>query len=330
MLLLKISQDKKKEKDNFGIGLVSADLIMLQTLTIITVVVYAISIILHLLGFSLLTRVRKTDIFGETQRMYLLNLSLTSAIYAGLAIAEEICLNFSEWRSALFYVTLIMDGFFYTWYIFVMTALTFDRFLTLYLKLKYISVWRKSKTLTMLFISFTSSGLITLVLYLSHTDVESLLASMTLYVWPMLDFMFLFVAFFTYGYLIKTFNNKNNVGVIVQARIPGRISSSETPVVLHQQENNTTPPMLKPTASFCLKKARRGFVVPSLLVSTFVVCWLIPDLIYFGYELYGKELKHGSIVDLLYPVGVLSDAIIYILCWKDTRQLLMKLLFCKP
>lgn len=188
---------------------------MIQTTKAITIFVYAISIILHSLGFALLTRIKKTDTFGETQRLYLLNLSFTSAIYAALAVVEEVCLALNK---NTFVIILILDGFLYTWYIFIMTALTFDRFLTLYLKLRYISVWKIKKTIGMLAACCIVALTLALVLFLTHSSFDPLLATLSLFVWPFLDFLFLFVAFFTYGYLIKTFR-KNDIGIIVPATI---------------------------------------------------------------------------------------------------------------
>ena len=295
---------------------------MFQTSNFITVVVYAISVVLHSFGFALLTRIKKTDTFGETQRLYLLNLSLTSAIYAGLAVFEEVYLAYSELSDSLLPVTLILDGFLYTWYIFIMTALTFDRFLTLYLKLRYIYVWNIRKTIAMLAACCTASVTIAVVLYMTHSKIDTLLTTLTLFVWPFLDFTFLFVAFFTYSYLLKTFRS-NNVGIIVPAKksVGHTHHSHETAAACNHNSLET--------ASFSLKKARRGFIVPSLLVSSFVVCWLIPDLIYFGCELSGDHVTYSHIVDWMYPFGVLSDAIIYILCWKDTRRALVKLIYCR-
>ena len=342
---------------------------MSQTTNVITIFVYAISVILHSLGFALLTRIKKTDTFGETQRLYLLNLSFTSAIYAGLAVVEEVCLVLNN---DTFVITLILDGFLYTWYIFIMAALTFDRFLTLYLKLRYISVWKIKSTIGMLVACCTASITLGLVLFLTHSTIDALLTTLTLFVWPFLDFMFLFVAFFTYGYLMKTFR-RNDIGIIVPATIKNLVvpnvrqgdlatavavnpscvnsSSTATPVkniafslrktdlqgeqpptttVACCNINNSTPQSPTKKTVFSLRRARRGFIVPSLLVSSFIVCWLIPDLIYFSYKLSGDEdVKYSQFVDFLYPFGVFSDAIIYILCWKDTRRELARLVRCK-
>jgi len=76
-------------------------------------------------------------------------------------------------------------------------------------------------------------------------------------------------------------------------------------------------------------RARRGFYLPTLLIVTYLLFWTLPDFIYFGCRLDGKRLKDRSpmadaVVSLIYIVGLLCDACIYIFGVPEVRQLLAK------
>ena len=288
----------------------------------ITISIYVLSHLLHVLGFCLLIRIKKADTFGAAQRLFLLNLSLVEAIYAALAIFEEVTLQHENLAKAKFSTVLILDGFFYVWYILVMIGLTFDRFLTLYLKLRYVTVWQIKKTKMVLATCFLLALISAIVLLCTHSDVDALYSSMTLYLWPLLNILFLLVAFGTYGYLARTAFKQNRI--IGPAK---GLTESIDHENSHTEQQQTRGTISRKTAdsSFSIRKMKRGFIVPSLLITSFMVCWLIPDFVYFGYEVSDIELEYDSYVDLLYPIGVLTDAIIYILCWKDTRKELKKI-----
>jgi len=293
---------------------------MLPDNNILTVSLYLISFILHTLGFALLLQIKKFDTFGETQRLYLVNLSLIEALYSAMAVVDV--LIYRSLKYIQFAVTLLFDGFLYTWYIVVMTALTFDRFLTLYLKLRYMSVWTTCKTklvmTSCLFISFAVS----IALYATHSDNDGLLSTLTIFVWPILDGAFLLVAVCFYGYLANTMKAANQVSAVVA---PKKFTPSDTVYLPPIKNKQCTRKM----TTFCLGRVKRGFLVPTLLISSFVLCWFIPDMIYFGHELLDREIPYSIHIDVLYPLGILIDAVIYVLRWKDTKRALKKLTKCK-
>ena len=166
---------------------------MLNTKEIILVIIYTIPSILHSFGLFLLivTRFEEEE---KTQKLFYIMLSMSE-------------LTISTMETTSFILDETADKYFprmaslwlgYTLMYEIMIALTIDRFLKIFLNIKYPLYWKYSRTVKLVLTFCTVNCLSFLALSLAQTSIDDLYAYHCL---PF-DIVFLLVAIGTYSYIL--------------------------------------------------------------------------------------------------------------------------------
>lgn len=321
---------------------------------IINVSLYVVAFVMHCFGFSLLITLEVSPRFTCTQRLYLLHISVCETFGCLLYIIIRALIELEKIDTAVIFYKMSVSGL-YTWYIGLMVLMTFDRFLTVYYNITYHLIWTSKKTKALLTVLCVFSLFFGVAVFpMSLLQVNKMV---TLYLWPLLDFLFLVVAVVTYGYFfIKIKENRrkshrmkassmetidsnisNSQNSQESSSNSGVSSSTNTSVhhVNHASNATGTLQINNPLSKSWRTKLKKSFYTPTLLVATFVVFWLVPDLINFSNTLLWKYHHDRFITQLMkeilrnfYPIGYISDAIIYIFFQKEVFQFLKKRMRC--
>ena len=254
-----------------------------------------LALVLHIFGLYLLRKAKcSASGFTEIQRFYLLHLSIVELVLICSTIPNYF------YHTSQGTIKTLLDVFgslsLFTWNVGIMQLITLDRFLMVYLNIKYSLFWtmRKSKiaVYTLIITSLATMGFVFLF------DGISVLVICVVYIWPCLDATFLLAAFTTYTYFFKKIREN---------------------MKLRECYNNNTSAERNNKAKIAAnertdKKMKRGFFTPTLLIVSFILFVVIPDQVFFWYFI-SSELPSSNIELLLvccYQFSWIVDAVIYI------------------
>lgn len=253
--------------------------------------------LLNAIGFYFLYAVRSHR-RNNNQYLYLLTLSIAEILVSVHMLIKRIVINDIN--------DVIMSGI-YTWYIVLMTLLTVDRFLEVYLNIKYHLYWSPRKTKCALGISLIVPVIVPVIVTFATSSGSTRQRVIFLYIYPITNHAFMVVGIAVYGYIFKqrrkASRSLNKVLASVRSSSPYTSSSS--------------------TAT---KRAKGNFYIPALLMLTFYLFWVILDIVitYYVGQKKAEVLDLFSILDGFYLLGLISDALIYTLCSPYVRREIMK------
>ena len=165
---------------------------------IIRACLYTIPTSLHVVGLYFLITIKNLGT-AEDQRLYLKHLSLAEIMICTFKIATHVVeladLHHTAERIWVFQTTL-----FFTVYILILAALTVDRFLSVYLNVKYPRYVTRKKVHATLLASWSLSALIAVLIFtlLEHNERRYFIV---VYLWPTEEAIFLAIALPTYFYI---------------------------------------------------------------------------------------------------------------------------------
>lgn len=192
---------------------------------------------------------------------------------------------------------------------FNMIYITLDRLLAILLALKYPVYWDEYKAAILLKVTWLFGVIVLVLCCVFFNDSLAWEAIVFKFVYPVLQFPFIILALFTYVFIFRKFKVSRKPPVILT-----RIDSSKTVV---SRQNSTFE---------ALKHSR--FYISVLLIFTFIVFMIVPDLIYLFHCVLFKTSNCSSTVLtacwVSYGVANISDAIIYIFLQVEVKALLLK------
>ena len=265
---------------------------------------YLLCLLAHSIGLFLLSKVPK-GVVNETQRIFIFNLSLAELLIAIFGFVKDITTLFDY--KIINYVHHISCILVLSWisivYYQVMFYLTMDRFFQVYLNLKYPIYWTEHRTKKLiLFIWFFAISFYVTITYLYF--MKNLTYSKLLYgyLYPALNISFLTFAIIVYGYIGCTFKKRQHQVVPVQVKDKHGL--------------------------LLLKRRRSGFFLPFLLVISFLILVVIPDLTLFILSRQNISVEHHmkTAIDTGYQAAFVIDAILYIYMLKPVRHKLWRCL----
>ena len=297
-----------------------------KTIYILNVFLSFLASFLHCVGFWALWNVKQTNPYLITQRLYLLHLSLSEnchSFFLGLYFILS-KYNKPKWAN---YAFICFGGGAFIWYLSIMIMLTVDRFLTVYLNVRYLAVWNIRKTKRVLVVCFLVGFSFNLLFLLTIPTFEKALDFFSTYLWFLVDNIFILIAILTYIYIFRRVykpsreigDNKEGVKSRAWTVTSNTNEAFETVVISGDPERRSAA-----SVSNKPKFPMRTFLIPLLLITTFVVFIGFPDNTYFWYFVLNKERPPvmDSLFFIFYPMGIMSDAIIYVLFAKDVRTFL--------
>jgi len=269
---------------------------------------YLIPVILHVIGLYLLYATRRTY-FNHTQRLYLIALSTTELFMGTMKIVQRVCYIAGAERVG-FYFWMVQTSGGFLFYTLTMILMTFDRFLEVFLNLRYSLICTKRRTGFTLLVTLLLSIIFAASTCGSYSDYNTTHSVMVLYFWPTTEITFIIVAVFTYSYLFaKIRTNRYQLKQLVK-QLPRM--RSETDKAVNRRRN--------------LQYIKKRFYLPSLLIATFVLFWFFPDLVEFFFLLRGIDVTslESLVINLGYVLAMATDALIYVFLSAPVRRHLLK------
>ena len=279
---------------------------------IIIIIICIINSILHLSGMYFLTCLRYSAMNG-CQRLFLFHLSLSEFGLTFLETTKRIVYIVINTEESIIteYINIIQFSSTSMVYYFIMIYLTVDRFFELYLNMKYPFYRSERKTRHLLrftWIVFVTLAILLSVLYKYYSiDYNKLFY---IYIWPITEVIFVIVAIGTYGYVMRMiYENKKSINLVRRA-------------ILHSVNNDNLTAGTQNRSVF----KESAFYLPTLIILTFVLFQVVPDLTVFFVMISGRTISEGvySGVFITYMFSIFTDAVIYIFLSPYVKGMLIR------
>ena len=270
-------------------------------ITIITLRV--VVMVLHTTGSYLLICLYR-DGQNKPEHLFLLNLSISEIVIAVLDILSEI-LKLSKNDLALNikdYVDIANGYGISLVYYLCMMFLTVDRLLEIILSIKYYLYCDEKKAKRLLKVTWGLSILSCITISIVHGVTKAdVFDPLYMYIYPTMDFIFIIIAFVTYVFLFRKYRLSRIPPT--QKSAPGSRKRRETALRVFRTSQ---------------------FHVPVLLIATFLVFMIIPDLLNpFGVTGSEESLVYKFCI-FSFGLAYLTDAVIYIFLSPAVKNLLLK------
>lgn len=242
-----------------------------------------------------------------TQRLLYIMLSLSELTISVGEMTSWIIYDTHE--TFVYYIEILITFFAYTLMYEIMIALTVDRFLKIFLNIKYPLYWSYSRTVKLVIAFFFLNGMMCVCFWLTNS-VDNLY---TYYFLPF-DLLFLTVATCTYAYIcIKIHKNRR----AQHLQFPQKQLDSKHPTSSTTTKEKTM-----------ISKQNKQFLSTFLLVMTFSCFNVVPDLCYFLLDHKGWQNWIHVVCTFLYCISYICDFFIYTFSSKPIRRKLMKWVQC--
>lgn len=314
---------------------------------------------LHAVGLYCLVKVRRKEYSKSScQYVFLVNLSLLEFLYS-----IKLFLRVVDNR-IISHALTVTDSFFFTWYVLILIFLTLDRFLEVYLNIRYNLYCSTSKAkfiLAFLFLTaFTMSATVAIV---TKTNVKTV-NTINICLYLSVEGVFILLAVVIYGYILFKISKLRRASATRRSSDPSKIFQKNTEQCQQHQCQKTIQQKSHPCQqqqqqqqkqqqqhpqqtlhdprpkdqqqqqqqrkqSFLVTtwhQTVRKILLPLLLVATFLIFWIIPDVVSSSYEITNIPMP----VELLYVVkssyilALVSDAFIYTLSSRHIKKLLSR------
>lgn len=282
--------------------------------TVMLMILNVANVFLHSIGIYLLFCLHKQG-KSNTQNIYIGNLSISELLMNFLEMLRHpfvLCLKYGTYkpthfmRSIVTYISIIMFmGISFVFYM-DMIYITLDRLLNILLNLRYRLYWGNRRAKLLLQGTWLVGCLLTIVVVVAHqfgkfTHWEVMLYK---YVYPTLEFAFVILAFTTYIFIFKKY--KSSQTVITKRK-------------MSVQQNK------KPDSAYDIFRKSR-FFVPVLLILTFILFIVIPDLVIMVVSMVQEEVPPELLAScwISYALSNIVDGYIYIFMQNSVRKLFYK------
>ena len=246
-------------------------------------------ILIHILAITLLISLNENNVSGS-QKLLLKALCVTELIYATIDIAL-VCCFFLDVVIVLPTTLIAMNSGVSFFYVFIMTMIPIDRFMAIYLNIKYSIYWSPKKTKTILIgagvICFFSSITLFIEELWNPLSTEKIILYFIL---PIFYLTFIIIVSFSYFYITKQVLRHQRDSARFRRQLQGECRTSN------------------------LKQSKNKFKLlgPTLVILTFILfmvsSYIIRLLTNIGYiSFIGYPIAY-----MLVPVGFLADAMIYV------------------
>ena len=260
----------------------------------VIIILSSVAIILHSFGLILLIKARKrsfNNAYFISQHIYLSNLSFSETMFS-LTGLLRVVVKFHGYEELNRILFIINTGNFVQIILFL-TALTLDRFLTVYYNLKYILIWDTRKTKIVIILIYQVSILFIAFSVALIKSIGNAFEIFTFYVWLPIDVLFMVTAVFSYTFLLSKVLKINPV------------------------RNQQT-------------KSKKSIIVILGLLLSFTVFSVTPDTISLVKSIRKEKITESMefYLSISYRLGTIMDAFIYIMFSPGVRQSLSEMFNC--
>ena len=245
------------------------------------------SIIINMIGMSVLVKIKGKHI-NQNQIVLFIALCSVELLLGITIIARSLSLMFQCHRLIrkfviLFYVVTLTNTYFV-----IMLMITIDRYLAIRLKLKYPIHCTPALMKKVLYISFSFYSIAFLacftVVFYYHIDLE---VYIVIYLYPITEFTFILTVVISYYKIYEAFKQSQRIALTLR-----KISSLSD----HRS----------------IVKNKYKIYIPTLIIVTFVLFTIIPNLLLRISSLSNFGTKIFSFGRMLYPIGWCIDPLVYI------------------
>ena len=270
-----------------------------------------VNVILHSLGTSLLISTYKTR-KQEVQHIYLINLSITECLINLLDILR----NFPELievnkdarvivRGVSEYLIIFSYAGISVVYYVTMVYITLNKLMEIVLTISYPIYWNERKAKYSVYTTWVIAFFMSSAVALSHAfTTYNWEHAFFMYFLPMVDFGYVILAVLTYAFIFSKYKH----------------SKLNPPAAMFK--GNIGKP--KESAFHMFRKSK--FLMAGLLIMSFLVFMIIPDLIYLFLLILprktSKYIQFGCWIS--YACSNIVDAFIYIFLQRELRKVLKK------
>ncbi|XP_012554406.1 uncharacterized protein LOC105843505 [Hydra vulgaris] len=240
-------------------------------LSFILIINCPIGIVLHINGLYLLIK-NKVRRIHKIDRVIVINLSLAEVLTNAILFIFGI-LDFAE-KNIKKWMLMVMRTFIFAYYI-TTVILTLNRFLILYLHVRYYAIISKKRAIYCLLVSWICSVIFGYITTYKITNRKVFIASDVFF-----DTFITLFYLFVYGYAMKLSRNMSKNKSLIQEQ----------------------------------KSFSRTLILPALYVTTYVIFTGIPHFIFAPYHLLRKPInkKLKLVLDIFFSLSFWNDAVIYI------------------
>ena len=264
------------------------------------------NVALHGFGVYILTSLYNQG-QRNTQNVFLINLSISEMLINFVVCLRRISdfISVSDDKPTIInrinnYMTIVLYTGMFPVYYMVMVYITLDRLLNILLSLRYCIYCTGTKAKRLLQVTWIVALLIcTSVSLTHHFNGYIWQTTFFMYVYPTFDFGFITLALITYVFIFFKYSKSQRI----------YSQSSRQPNIKRESTFQT----------FC----KSNFFVAVLLILTFVIFMLIPNIVYLFYGIVGNNESDtlSAICDVLYEISNLADGWIYIFMQKSVKAM---------
>ena len=254
------------------------------------------------------------------------------------------------------YVMIIMFAGISVVYYLDMIYLTLDKCAEIWWNIKYPLYWDKRRTKQLLTGTWLMASCLVLVVALLHTyTAYDWKVHMFTYCFPALNFLFLVIASFSYGFIFYKYKQTHDSPLMKVTTHKSKIGANS-----NDENNNTTTTeaeLIRENKLYLERNKRNNksnikarstilvtrrqssfevfrkskFMMIFLLIVTFIIFIVIPDLTLLFVEIVnGQESRDIMVVCwIMYAVGNLFDCYIYIFMQSSVKKLLIRKFKCR-
>lgn len=304
---------------------------MSVVLDLIFLILNVLNITLHGTGFYLLLCLYRNGM-DYSRHLLLMNLSLIEGLSNFVDLLQtpitDLIVMPREYSLALdhmrTYIRIVYDCMFGVLYHLAMIYIVADRFMDIYLNIKYPTYWSLRKTRYLLRATWTLAflfGICACVLY--KLDGYDLTENFSKYFTPVIDITFVMISIATYTFIFSKFK---------QTRLsPSNLNTNwmeEDESMRQTASSASSSPGTSQTSKtdFCGVFRRSKFYISVLLISSFVIFIVVPDLLNVFVFMNIKDFPNALLTFFLLcnSVSDLLDGYIYIFIQGYVRKLLWK------
>lgn len=266
----------------------------MDSIAIVMTILNLLIILFHGSGIYILVRLKNSGI-SYSQKILITTLSVSEILFGLNKLILYLVLDRYYKHD---FIMKIFEMFSLTavsfLYFSAMILITLDRLLEFHLNVKYHLYWSGKKTVWSIGVCIAISAMV-FIAFLNLYIIINLDFKRVLYIYfyPVFELLFSILAFGTYTYIFIVYRQKKH---------------KPTPILKHTDVKKKLKPIFK-------------IYVPFLIMITFILFLVVPDTVYFiSYLCDSANESINNALMLLYRIGFLLDALIYIFCSKPVRK----------
>ena len=299
-------------------------------LVIILLILNLLNVFLHSIGACLLIHLYKRS-RQKAQQLYLIHLSISECLMNLLESIRSITKfthldgNMSHIVDRFLYYTLILSftGVSFVFYL-VMVYVTIDRLMVIALNLQYTKYWNENKAKYLLLVTWLIGGVIAITVEITYVVIgfewETIFFK---YFYPTMEFLFILLAFLTYIFIICKYRKRQRT---ICFHSEGPLASSTQVVSLKKKCKSSKHSVSNTPIAKRIEFRKSIFYIPLLLITTFLIFMIIPDLTYLVVAVINNNPSQtlSTICWISYAVSNLLDAWIYIYLQHHIRNFIKR------